>query len=76
MATRAYILIECTAGKVKDVIEVLKSLQEFNAVDEVTGPYDVIATVATKDINAIGELVTTKVHPILGVNRTVSCLAI
>jgi DNA-binding Lrp family transcriptional regulator len=76
MATRAYILIECSVGKVKDVVGALKPLKEVSCIDEVTGPYDVILTAEAKDLNAIGELVTTRVHPILGVNRTVTCLAI
>jgi DNA-binding Lrp family transcriptional regulator len=42
----------------------------------VTGPYDVILTVEGKDLNTVGELVTGKIHPIAGVTRTVTCLAI
>ncbi|MEE9202059.1 MAG: Lrp/AsnC ligand binding domain-containing protein [Dehalococcoidia bacterium] len=75
MATKAYILIECSVGKVRDVVGALKRVEGVKSVDEVTGPYDVILTVEGKDLNAIGDLVTTKVHPIPGVNRTVSCLA-
>ncbi|MEK7281675.1 MAG: Lrp/AsnC ligand binding domain-containing protein, partial [Chloroflexota bacterium] len=42
----------------------------------VTGPYDVIIVAEAVDLNSIGELVTGKVHPIPGVTRTVTCLAI
>ncbi len=74
--TRAYILIETSVGKTRDVVSVLKGLEGVKSVDPVTGPYDVIVVVEGKDLNSIGELVTGKVHPIVGVTRTVTCLAI
>ena len=74
--TRAYILIETSVGKTRDVVAVLKGLEGTKSVDPVTGPYDVIVVVEGKDLNSIGELVTGKVHPIVGVTRTVTCLAI
>ncbi len=74
--TRAYILIETSVGKTRDVVSVLKGLEGVKSVDPVTGPYDIIVVVEGKDLNSIGELVTGKVHPIVGVTRTVTCLAI
>jgi DNA-binding Lrp family transcriptional regulator len=74
--TRAYILIETSVGKTRDVVSVLKGLEGMKSVDPVTGPYDIIVVVEGKDLNSIGELVTGKVHPIVGVTRTVTCLAI
>lgn len=76
MATRAYILIEAAVGKTRDVVAALRAIEGMVSVDPVTGPYDVIAVVEAKDLNAIGELVTTKIHPIPGVMRTVTCLAV
>jgi len=74
--TRAYILIETSVGKTRDVVSVLKGLEGIKSVDPVTGPYDIIVVVEGKDLNSMGELVTGKVHPIVGVTRTVTCLAI
>jgi DNA-binding Lrp family transcriptional regulator len=74
--TRAYILIETSVGKTRDVVSILKGLEGMKSVDPVTGPYDIIVVVEGKDLNSIGELVTGKVHPIVGVTRTVTCLAI
>ena len=78
MATRAYVLIETTVGKAKDVVSTLQSqkVKEIKSVDLVTGPYDVIAVVEHSDFNAIGSLVTEKIHPIPGIIRTVTCLSI
>ena len=76
MATKAYILIETTVGKSTDVSEVLTELPDVVNVDAVTGPYDIIAIVASKDLNSVGELVTNDIHTIPGIVRTVTCLSL
>ena len=76
MSAKAFVLIETAVGKTKDVIAVLHRTPGVKSVDAVTGPYDIIAVVEEDDLNAVGNLVTTKVHPIEGVTRTVTCLAI
>jgi DNA-binding Lrp family transcriptional regulator len=76
MATKAYILIETTVGKSTDVSEVLTDLPDVVNVDAVTGPYDIIAIVSSKDLNSVGELVTNDIHTIPGIVRTVTCLSL
>jgi len=44
-AARAYILIECTVGRTKEVVTGLGRLKGMKSVETVTGPYDVIAIV-------------------------------
>ena len=72
---KAYVLIEAAVGKTVEVVTVLKSVTGVNSADQVTGPYDVIAVIEGADINAVGNLVTKKVHTINGVLRTVTCFA-
>jgi DNA-binding Lrp family transcriptional regulator len=76
MAVRAYVLIETQVGKTKEVIENISGLEGVVLVDMITGPYDAIATIERETLNEIGDLVTAKVHPISGVSRTVTCLAV
>ena len=76
MAAKAFVLIETAVGRTKEVATALKQLDEAKSVDPVTGPYDVIATIEGKTLNDIGDLVTAKIHPIAGISRTVTCLAI
>ena len=76
MATKAYILIETAVGKSRDVADALRSLPGVRTVDAVTGPYDIIAVVEAPDLNAVGELVTSQVHTINGIVRTVTCLSV
>ena len=78
MSAKAYVLIETAVGKTKDVVAALQGqkLKEIKSVDLVTGPYDIIAVVEHDDFNAIGSLVTENFHPVPGIARTVTCLAI
>ena len=80
MAAKAFILIETEVGKNKEVMTALRKLQGkqegVKSVDAVTGPYDIIAIVERETLNDVGDLVTGRIHPIAGISRTVTCLAI
>ncbi len=76
MAEKAFILIETVVGRNKEVVTALKQLEGVKSIDTVTGPYDVIATIEGETFNDIGDLVTAKIHPIDGISRTVTCLAV
>ncbi len=76
MATRAYILIETAVGKSRIVSGELRDLDGVENVDSVTGPYDIIAVISAEDLNAVGDLVTSRIHTIDGILRTVTCLSV
>lgn len=76
MAVKAFVLIEATMGKTREVVAALEKVEGVKSVDAVTGPYDVIALVEMPDVNAIGDLVTKRIHSVSGIARTVTCLAV
>ena len=76
MTAKAFVLIETAVGRTKEVVATLSKLDGVKSVDTVTGPYDIIAIIEEESLNEIGELVTGKIHPIAGISRTVTCLAI
>ena len=76
MTAKAFVLVETAVGRNKEVTNALKKLKGVKSVDTVTGPYDIIAIIEGESLNAIGDLVTGKIHPIAGISRTVTCLAI
>jgi len=76
MSAKAFVLIETVVGKNKDVVTALRQLAGVKSVDVVTGPYDIIAVIEGETLNDIGEVVTSKIHPIGGISRTVTCLAL
>ena len=76
MTEKAYVLIKTEVGKTKEVIEAIRKTKGIVSVDSVTGPYDTIVIVEGRSLNDIGKLVTSKIHPISGISRTVTCLAL
>jgi len=73
---KAFVLIETEVGKTKDVVSAFSKLKGINSVDTVTGPYDIIVILQAESLNDIGDIVNGKIHPIPGISRTVTCLAI
>ena len=69
-------LIETAVGKSREVASQLRSVVGVQNVDAVTGPYDIIAVVEATDLNSVGDLVTTNIHTISGIVRTVTCLSV
>jgi len=76
MAAKAFVLIETAVGRNKEVATALEKLAGVKSVDIVTGPYDIIAIIEGGSLNDIGDIVTGKIHPVVGISRTVTCLAI
>jgi DNA-binding Lrp family transcriptional regulator len=73
---KAFVLVETAVGKNREVVAAIGKLKGVTSVDAVTGPYDVIAIIQGETLNDIGDVVTGKIHPIPGISRTVTCLAI
>jgi len=76
LATRAYILIETAVGKTNDVRDALKQIPMMEAVDIVTGPFDIIAVAEAEDLPTIGDLISDGMHNIPGIVKTVTCLSV
>ena len=76
MGTKAYVLVETTVGKNREVIAGLQQLREVTRVDLVTGPFDVIAVIEAGSLAEVGDVLTARIHPIPGISRTVTCLVI
>ena len=74
MTTKAYILIGTAVGMSRDIASSLRSLPGIEAADRVTGPYDIIAVVQARDLDAIGRLIHDHVHTANGVARTATCV--
>ena len=76
MPAKAYILIETAVGKNKEVVAAIRQFAGVKSVDIVTGPYDIIAVIEEANMSDLGDLVTGKIHPIPGITRTVTCIAL
>ena len=69
----AYILIQTEPGKAATVAAALRDLPGVSQAASVAGPYDIIARAEARDIDELGKLVATRVWPLDGVTRTLSC---
>ncbi len=76
MATKAFVLIETLVGRTKEILDMLKQVKGVKSVDMVTGGYDIIVVIEAKSLGDIGDIVTSKIHPIAGISKTVTCLAL
>ena len=70
MPVRAYVFIETTPGKAGQVADAAAKLPGVKMAHPVTGSYDVIAFVEAKDVIALGEFISTRVHRLPGVLKT------
>jgi DNA-binding Lrp family transcriptional regulator len=72
MSVSAYVFIETSQAKAKEVNKSVKKIDGVKSCNAVTGPYDVIAFVDAPDISHLGEFVVAKIQNIPGVIRTLT----
>lgn len=73
MTVRAYVLIQTEVGKAAAVAAEIGALDGVVNADDVTGPYDVIATAEAASVDDLGKMVVSKVQMIDGITRTLTC---
>ena len=73
MTVRAYVLIQTEVGKAAAVAAEIGQLEGIVTADDVTGPYDVIATAEAGSVDDLGKMVVSKVQMIEGITRTLTC---
>jgi DNA-binding Lrp family transcriptional regulator len=73
---QAYILITAAIGKVKSVARELREVGDVKSVHVVTGPYDIIVFVDTKDMDTLSKTVVNGIHKIKGVVDTNTAIVI
>ncbi|MGH7948716.1 MAG: Lrp/AsnC family transcriptional regulator [Candidatus Binataceae bacterium] len=74
MAVKAFILIDTSPGKARDVAQKLRQVPGVSLAHAVTGPHDIIAVAEAADVTALGELVVQKIQSVTGVNRSLTSI--
>ena len=72
MAVSAYIFVETTTGKAREVSSAVSRIPGVVRCNTITGPYDVIALVETEDIRQLGNFVVSQIQATPGVLRTMT----
>jgi DNA-binding Lrp family transcriptional regulator len=71
---KAFILIDTSPGKAKEVANKLRQVSGVSAAHAVTGPHDIIAVAEAPDVSSLGELVVQKIQSVTGVNRSLTSI--
>ena len=74
MPVKAFILIDTSPGKAKEVANKLKQVEGVSAAHAVTGPHDIIAVAEAPDVSSLGELIVQKIQSVVGVNRSLTSI--
>lgn len=70
---QSFVLIQTDSGKASEVARAIGDVDGVLSSDAVTGPYDVIVSAEAADVDALGMLVVTKIQPVPGIVRTLTC---
>ena len=84
MSKRAFVLINVATGKgkdfsvsrAKDVLSALGGVEGVTLAQIVTGPYEIVAVVEADGLTEVGDIVTTKIARIHGIDRWTVCVGI
>ncbi len=74
MAIKAFILIDTSPGKAREVAARLRQVPGVSVAHAVTGPHDIIAIAEAADVTALGEMVVQRVQSVAGVNRSLTSI--
>jgi DNA-binding Lrp family transcriptional regulator len=74
MAVSAFILIDTSPGKAKEVAAKLRQVEGVSTAHAVTGPHDIIAVAEAAGVSDLGELIVQRIQSIAGVNRTLTSI--
>ena len=74
MAVKAFILIDTSPGKAREVASKLRAVKGVSVAHAVTGPHDIIAIAEAADVTALGELVVQNIQSVMGVNRSLTSI--
>jgi len=74
MSVKAFILIDTSPGKAREVAGKLRQVEGVSVAHAVTGPHDIIAIAEAHDVTALGELVVHRIQSVAGVNRSLTSI--
>jgi DNA-binding Lrp family transcriptional regulator len=73
--SKAYVLIGTDPSKTKVIVTQLREIPGIREVNEVIGPYDVVAEVDIREMSDMTTILRQKIRSIEGVKSTVTCVA-
>ena len=74
MVVKAFILIDTSPGKARDVAAKIRQVPGVSMAQAVTGPHAIIAIAEAADVTTLGELVVQGIQSVAGVNRSLTSI--
>jgi DNA-binding Lrp family transcriptional regulator len=71
---RAYVFIQTRVGMAPEVAREAAGIEGVISSEGVTGPYDVIVYAEATTLDDLGKLVSTQIHAVEGITRTITCI--
>jgi DNA-binding Lrp family transcriptional regulator len=65
-----FLFIKTDLGHVTDVANRIAEIESFSEAYSISGPYDLLVKLYVEDVDKIGRLVETEVHPIPHIRET------
>lgn len=72
---RAYVFVESSKGRQREIAETLLQLPRIKATDVITGQFDVIARIEAEDLSDLWETVD-KIQAVQGVTKTTTNIVV
>lgn len=72
MTVSAYVFVLTEMDKTSAVAAAIRDINGVDAVDVVTGPYDVIVKASAETMDELGQMVLGHVQKVPGINRTIT----
>ena len=76
MRIDSYILMQLSPGRAKDAAKAISKIEGVKMAHAVTGPFDVIAFAEVSDLEALSDLVLSKVQNVKGVEKTQTAVVV
>ncbi len=74
MAVKAFILIDTSPGKAREVAAKIRGVPGSFRGACGHGPHDIIAIAEAADVTSLGELIVHKIQSVTGVNRSLTSI--
>ena len=76
MAVSAFVFLEVTGDHTKSAYKTITRIEGVNSVHAVTGPFDLIVQVAAENIEALNDIVLSRIRSVDGVTKTSTAIVL
>ena len=76
MAVTAFILIDVVGDHTKSAFKTIQRMSGVKAVYTVSGGYDLIVQVEAESLEALSDLLLSKIRSVDGVTKTTTCMVL